>query len=109
MDLHSLPKIQADVLPEFRDFLSEPLDDQVIRGNVCDEMVEAGDFQELVVGEDVVVYTLSVSRRPWVGRIVELLTGDTICIHYTVVCAAGKAKTVPRYGEFRWVTRSGRV
>ena len=64
-------------LPQLMDSLIEPLDEAVIVGNLADEVVEEGSMDEVCPGVDVVVYTTSISQRPWVGRVVEMLPDDS--------------------------------
>ena len=52
MDVTSLPAQGALELAPLGDHLLEPLDSQVIRGNVCDELWEEGRVDEIVVGID---------------------------------------------------------
>ena len=80
MDIEAFPKQEERVEPS--DTLMEPLDDMVLRGNICDEVVDDGDTDEVICGTDVVVYTRSVSQRPWVGRVVEILPNEEVSVHW---------------------------
>ena len=69
MDFESFPRLQQrEELPPLADILLEPLDEPVITGNVRDEAIEDGEIEEIEEGCDVVVYTNTMSKRPWVGR-----------------------------------------
>ena len=57
MNILQFPKIRQNELQPAVDSLAEPLDDLVIRGNICDEVAEDGNVEELCEGVDVVVYT----------------------------------------------------
>ena len=67
MDISSFPEQSAPAeLAELSDCLLEPLDDIVIRGKLQDEAVNEGNVDEIEPGDDVVIYTRSAARRPWV-------------------------------------------
>ena len=82
MDIQAFPKQVEPEIPS--DTLMEPLDDDVLRGNICDEMIEGGDVNEIEVGTDCIVFTHSKSERPWTGRILELLPNNEATIQWFV-------------------------
>ena len=86
MDLTNLPKISIEQLPEIGDVLMEnlPRNENVIGGRLFDEVVEEGDIDEVVVGSDVVVYTKYCSKRPWIGRVLEILPNNQFVIHWFI-------------------------
>ena len=82
MDITSFPKVQVRELPPLMDALAEPVDDLVIQGNIRDEVIEEGIIDEFEENVDIVVYTKSLSQRPWVGRIQEILPGNELAIQW---------------------------
>ena len=85
MDITKFPSLQDDNLPELMDALIEPVGENIIHGNLVDEIITEGRWDEVIPGTDVVVYTRSQSKRPWVGRVCELFPEDgTFSIHWYV-------------------------
>ena len=79
MDIEAFPKQVEHELPS--DTVMEPLDD-ALKGNICDEVLDEGDIDEVRVGTDCVAYTHSKLDRPWTGRVVELLPNNEVTIHW---------------------------
>ena len=52
--------------------MEEEIDNKTIHGNLCDEVLEENDIEEIEVGSIVFVYTKSVSQRPWTGEVKEI-------------------------------------
>ena len=84
MDLEKYPKSTAYQIPPLPDSLAEHLEGPEIRGNVLDEAVVEGSLDDISVGDDVVVYTRLLSKRPWVGRVSKLLPDEKFEIHWFV-------------------------
>ena len=57
------PEDLADITPLHREEAA------YISGKLCDEEPEEGSLSEIAANDDVVVYTASKQRRPWVGRV----------------------------------------
>ena len=51
MDVTSFPEYVPYEIPVLDDTLAEPLAEQVIRGNLCDEVVEEGEVDEITLGQ----------------------------------------------------------
>ena len=69
MNISELPTQAEENLISEQSVSSDCNVEHIIVGNVCPESIEEGDLEEdLEVGMDVCVYTLSKCRRPWVGR-----------------------------------------
>ena len=85
MNLNEFPKINdIEDLPPLMDDLLESLDEHQIIGHLCDEAVEEGRAEEICPGVDVVIYTKSKIKRPWVGRVHEMLPGDKFMIQWYI-------------------------
>ena len=85
---HNLPKLRLEMLqgirtgrddpelPDEYEFVEEK-EEPPLLGDVYHEDAEDGVFENNVIcGMDVVVYTESKEKRPWCGRVLEILSGD---------------------------------
>ena len=83
MKLLDLPKQQYEIL-QVPDYLEDGDDsDKELEGDFYSEEIRDGDLDsEIAVGLDVCVYTLEKEGRPWVGRVVEILTDQRFIIHW---------------------------
>ena len=85
MDIRQFPKIQLkEDLPPLADCLLENLDEPCITGNIRDEAVEEGTVDEVVEGTDLILYTATKSKRPFAGRVVEVLPNDEVLLQWYV-------------------------
>jgi hypothetical protein len=91
---HNLPKLRLEMLPKMSTASDEPqLPDEYefveenevppLIGDVYHEDAEDGVFENNVIcGMDVVVYTESKEKRPWCGRVLEILAGNQFVIQW---------------------------
>ena len=84
MLLTDLPKQEGTVAPGIPEFLLDADDGNVISGDLHDESVHEGSFDDddICVDMDICVYTDSKKGRPWVGRVKEMLPGGKFIIHW---------------------------
>ena len=85
MNLDILPTQEVDVtMAAIDDDSYERIDvNKMLTGNLCPELIEDGDLDEdIEEGTDVVVYTEVTRKRPWVGRVSELLPNKKFIIHW---------------------------
>ena len=75
MRLETLPKMANNQpqLPDEYEFVEETEIPQLIGEQYPEEVVDGVFDNNIIVGMDVVVYTLSTEKRPWVGRVLEVL------------------------------------
>ena len=90
---HNLPKMRLETLPKMKingepqlpdeyEFVEEN-DVPPLIGEKYPEEVIDGDFDNnIIVGMDVVVYTKSKEKRPWVGRVLEIIAGKRFRIQW---------------------------
>ena len=84
MNLDILPTQEVDLMMAIDDDSCEGIDvNKMLTGNLCPELIEDGDLDEdIEQGTDVVVYTEATRKRPWVGRVSELLPNKKFIIHW---------------------------
>ena len=85
MRLDTWPKMRSDpdpILPDEYDFVDETEIPPLIGDIYPEEAVEGTFDVSVVVGMDVIVYTRSRERRPWCGRVLEILPGNTFKIQW---------------------------
>ena len=75
MRLETLPKMtnSQPLLPDEYEFVEETEIPPLIGEQYPEEVVDGVFDNNIIVGMDVVVYTLSTDKRPWVGRVLEVL------------------------------------
>ena len=80
MNLQSLPRQTMGPIPTYPSYLKPFLDktgERELYGQECIEEPVDGDFHdEIQVDMDVVVYSETKAKRPWVGRVRQLLKGS---------------------------------
>ena len=89
---HNLPKMRLETLPKMRiteprlpdeyEFVEESEIPQLIGEKYPEEALDGVFDNNIIVGMDVVVYTKSQEKRPWVGRVLEVLEGKKFKIHW---------------------------
>ena len=87
MKIFDLPKqaeVEPPTIPEEFNHIEER-EIPPLKGDIFPEDIEDGKFEdEIFEGLDVVCYTVSKSKRPWVGRVTEVLSGGKFKINWYV-------------------------
>lgn len=87
MKILDLPKQASVVSPTIPDEFSqiEEVEIPPLKGDIFPEDIEDGRIEdEIFEGLDVVCYTVSKSKRPWVGRVTEVLPGGKFKINWYI-------------------------
>ena len=81
-DLLKQPISVPSSVPEEFQFVQDK-EIPALRGDIFPESLDEGDFQdEIMEGLDVVCYTRSKAKRPWVGRVTEVVPGQKFVINW---------------------------
>ena len=82
MNLNDLPKQVENDLPITPPFLTVADVGNKISGDLYDENIEDGSFEEIREDMDVCVYSDITSGRPWVGRVRQMLPGRKFTLQW---------------------------
>jgi hypothetical protein len=86
MKIQDLPKQTAGVpvaLPEEFQYIHDKEEIPALKGDLFPESLDEGEFEdEILEGLDVVCYTRTKAKRPWCGRVKEVLPGQKFVINW---------------------------
>ena len=80
--LSNFPKQQSIQNVEVPQYLEDMIPENTLSGEMFDDEPIEGDLKEIGIGTDVCVYTESKQDRPWVGRIVDLISDRVMAVRW---------------------------